>query len=103
MLPDAFTLIHFESKTWASHVCKLGLVDQEPTVKPVPDEYSAKFEALDDKEKKKRNHLIMGGKLLHCDLLSTYFESMKEGSTFETEYKKAVLKWCAATGHTDDE
>lgn len=45
----------------------------------------------------------MGGKLLHCDLLSTYFESMDEGSTFETEYKKAVRKWCAATGHTDDE
>ena len=103
LLPDAFTLIHFESKTWASHVCKLGLVDQGPFKVSVPDDYSAEFEALDDKEKKKANHLIAGGKFLHCDLLSTYFESMDEGSTFETEYKKAVRKWCAATGHTDDE
>jgi len=103
LLPDAFTLIHFESKTWASQVCKLGLVDQEPPVKPVPDEHSAKFEVLDDKEKKKAYHLIAGGKLLHCDLLSTYFESKDEGSTFETEYEEAVKEWCAANRHTDDE
>ena len=106
LVPEAFTLIHFESKkNWASEVSKLGLVRQSirAGADKVPEEFKARFAALDDDEKKKALELIDGSKLLGTDLLALFLDSMEPESTFETEYDNLVRNCGAVDFENEDD